>query len=172
MLFSCKVLLLIGNVTSWKLLCLPLLLWLQSQWCHFWERHVKGFSPALSGVTAGSWQMYCGSNSYPFSFTHAVWITKFGEPQNCPAGCPAILSLGTRNVDTSCNCTKLKRFLIFSGANHRSPIGLVPVQSHSILFSKNYKGFYSLTFMSEVYVSFLHLSLLCHFWSDTFPKLL
>lgn len=73
-------------------------------------------------------------------------------------------------MDTLCNCTKFKHFLIFHGANHRNPVGLVPVQSHSVLFSKNYKDFYFLTFMSEVYVAFLHLNLLYLFWLHTFPK--
>lgn len=178
MLFSCKVLLLTWNFTSWKLLCLPLLLRLQSQSCHFWDCHVKGFSPAL-GVsqvpchfTGGSRQMYCVSNRYLFYFAATMWITKCSKPQDCWAGCPADLSLAAMNVDTLCNCTKFKHFLIFRGANHRNPIGLVLVQAHSILLSKNYKGFYSLTFMSEVYVAFLHLNLLYHFWLDTFPKLL
>lgn len=63
-------------------------------------------------------------------------------------------------MDTLCNCTEFKHFLTFHGANHRNPIVLVSVPSQSVLFSKNYKGFYSLNFMSEVYVAFLYLDLL------------
>lgn len=60
------------------------------------------------------------------------------------------------NVNTLHNCTRCKHFLIFHCANHRSPIGLVP---NSILSSKNYKGFYSLVVMSDVYIASLHLNL-------------
>jgi len=52
-------------------------------------------------------------------------------------------------------------------------IGLVPVQSsHSMLCSKNYKGFSSLTFMPEIHVAFLCLNHLYLIWLDTFPELL